>query len=722
LVVRTDAIRAPAIALRLVVVALVAGAGPRSARAAPVFTVVDSIRTETVGTVSERALHTDPLVCNASRRACVMVSFHGDLRDDTNVYTLRLFDAAPGSNAPPRVIFQIRTDSNRPGIGRPRWIAENRLAFVTHGMEGSAELRSVDVATGAVRLEASSSREIVAFSASDGGETLVAALLPPRQPLFPNVQARHSGRVVTDETLSDLITETSSGNPLVATVDKLMIVHRGRTTYVPAPPNVTQYMAQLNGISLSPDGRWLAVQQDRSPTRAPSSWRAFAIPEAYATATGVALVDLKTGAWSAVVNAPGFATAPDQDLVHWSADSSSFAYSTHLPPDLAVEGPRSGDPRTPYLVRFDTRTRRGTILAQGFYEFHRAGMRPGAVVAQRQPYFDRFWPAPGAPSADLYLSASNALVGAAAAKGDSEACVLSLDQSVWSPPVERARCPGGSERVVLEVAPELKSFNLARVEEVEFTDIAGVHRKAGLYVPPGVTGGGRLPLVVQTHGWDPDIFTLDGAASAGYAAQALAAKGYFVVQCTCSASRSDSEEAKEGARNIDALVDALAAKYPIDTERLALVGWSRTGLEVRAAAVSAKHHFRAAVLSDAQADSYIEYLSSFNTPTDYYKRLELAVGGVPIGQGLVDWTRRVSIYGYEGTQTAIRIAAFGPDSLIGAWEDYFILKRLGKAVELVYLPDSAHDPVRPLERLTVQQGSVDWISRWLGPSGAAGGH
>jgi len=47
------------------------------------------------------------------------------------------------------------------------------------------------------------------------------------------------------------------------------------------------------------------------------------------------------------------------------------------------------------------------------------------------------------------------------------------------------------------------------------------------------------------------------------------------------------------------------------------------------------------------------------------------------------------------------------------WEWFAGLSRLDKPVELIYMPDGDHVLVRPLDRLTSQQGNVDWFCFWL---------
>ena len=54
--------------------------------------------------------------------------------------------------------------------------------------------------------------------------------------------------------------------------------------------------------------------------------------------------------------------------------------------------------------------------------------------------------------------------------------------------------------------------------------------RAGLYWPLNYVAGRKYPLVIQTHGWTPDRFWMDGPWTTAFAAQALAGKGFFVLQ------------------------------------------------------------------------------------------------------------------------------------------------------------------------------------------------
>ena len=57
--------------------------------------------------------------------------------------------------------------------------------------------------------------------------------------------------------------------------------------------------------------------------------------------------------------------------------------------------------------------------------------------------------------------------------------------------------------------------------------------------------------------------------------------------------------------------------------------------------------------------------------------------------------------------------ADNPMSLFFEWEWFAGLSRLTKPVDLIYIPDGSHALVKPWERMTSQQGDVDWFCFWL---------
>src|SRR5260370_2682376 len=110
---------------------------------------------------------------------------------------------------------------------------------------------------------------------------------------------------------------------------------------------------------------------------------------------------------------------------------------------------------------------------------------------------------------------------------------------------------------------------------------------------------------------------------------------------------------------------------------------------------------------------YFYYLASQNFMPVAAEDMEALYGGLPFGAGLPSWVRNSPGFNMEKVDTPIRLEANEPVGLTGFWEWFTGLRRLGKPVELIYMPDGAHVLVKPWNRLTSQQSNVDWFCFWL---------
>jgi dipeptidyl aminopeptidase/acylaminoacyl peptidase len=248
------------------------------------------------------------------------------------------------------------------------------------------------------------------------------------------------------------------------------------------------------------------------------------------------------------------------------------------------------------------------------------------------------------------------------------------------------------------------------VNEVSWHTADGEVMKGGLYFPSNYVPGNRYPLVVQTHGWERSEFWYDGPSSAGFAAQSLASLGFMVAQVgDVESSLSTAQEGAAGTEMLDSLIDELDRRGLIDTSRLGVTAWSRTGLFVRYALEHGRHRFGAAALIDSDDGGFLNYLLNPKTVQD---DMEHSIGAPPYGTGLTAWQAHSPTFGLEKVDTPVRLIKLGPH-VLDQWEDWASLRRLGKAVEFIWLPSANHWPIKPKERLEVQQGTVDWMSYWL---------
>ena len=190
-----------------------------------------------------------------------------------------------------------------------------------------------------------------------------------------------------------------------------------------------------------------------------------------------------------------------------------------------------------------------------------------------------------------------------------------LDEGMNTPPRIVAIDPStGRKSLLMDLNPQFQNLALARVEEITWKDSHGNEVKGGLYWPPDYVAGKKYPLVIQTHGWNPDRFWMDGPWTTAFAAQALAGKGFFVLQVPDPDWHIwvTSKEAPRAMAAYEGAIDYLDRRGLIDRNRVGITGFSRTYWYVTYTLTHSKHHFAAAALADGVDYSYFQYMAFSN--------------------------------------------------------------------------------------------------------------
>ena len=108
-----------------------------------------------------------------------------------------------------------------------------------------------------------------------------------------------------------------------------------------------------------------------------------------------------------------------------------------------------------------------------------------------------------------------------------------IDQDVDTPPDLAAtdHTTGRTKRIT-NLNPTLGEKIVERVEHFEWTDRNDRSWKGGLLYPPDYRPDQRYPLVIQTNGYSPAQFLLDGASTmtSAFAARPIASTGIIVLQ------------------------------------------------------------------------------------------------------------------------------------------------------------------------------------------------
>jgi len=158
-------------------------------------------------------------------------------------------------------------------------------------------------------------------------------------------------------------------------------------------------------------------------------------------------------------------------------------------------------------------------------------------------------------------------------------------------------------------------------------------------------------------------------------------------------------------------IDELDRRGLIDRDRVGIIGFSRTAFHVAFTLTHSHYKLRAAVLADGFDGGYMNYLlwkTSESTGVN---------GGQPVGPGLTSWFEKSPAFQVQKVSAAVRLEYYGPLHFLAGWEWFSQSSILDKPVVFVWLPRGTHLLVKPRERMTSQQGSVEWFGRWLLSSG-----
>lgn len=271
--------------------------------------------------------------------------------------------------------------------------------------------------------------------------------------------------------------------------------------------------------------------------------------------------------------------------------------------------------------------------------------------------------------------------------------------------------------VLLDLNPQFKQLCFGKVEEVRWVG-GGTHEfVGGLFLPPNYVPGTRYPLVIQTHGFDPPdsphSFWIDGPFTTAFAAQPLAAKGIVVLQVPDPGPKGTPLEAPLMMETFEQAVDYLDRKGIIDPRHVGIIGFSRTCLYVKYTLTHSRHHFAAAVVADGMDGGYWQYMAYANASPSTAAEFDALVGAPPFGGGLRKWLDYSPGFLLDQVRSPLLIQAIGPSSLLSEWQWFSGLKRLGKSVDLIYLPTGMHVLQKPRDRMVSLQSVVDWFCFWL---------
>ena len=698
--------------MRLLWICIAAG----FAHAAPQrpVTVMDMINMTEIGNPWDAILSKEPATFAPDGRHFVVVTHHGNVAANGNDYSLWLFDTDEVGRAnTPRLVDAVTTQSNDPGISEQRWLDNSSVAFLASEGDKPTVLRSVNIVSGGKTQVVTASTDVVGYDMTPDQRVVAYATRGPVTSPYSDESDR-DGLVISNQFVGNLysgqVWDNGDGDTLPI---KLQIQSGGSWSQLEVTP---KYRPLLSPISLSPDGRRVIVWAWLDKDLLPPQWLQYKSavgPGVYPLAA--LLLDRNTGSCQLLFDAPvAWPKANRPDFV-WTSNSTVVVFDTWLPTDALVSGQ---DPEARYTLEFDAMGHVISRIATGSQQLIHWDQKSQTLV-MRTPTV----------TSDVTHAASAAMVQPQTAyrkravrwqrvappvHSKTENVRVYVDQGYNQPPTLVAQRSSGPKITLLDPNPQFKDLQFGHVSEISFSDANGSRSVGGIYLPPDHRPAQKHPLVIQTHGWLTSQFSIDGMSAAGYAAQALAGRGFVVAQL------QDHDEWEggpdEGARYAamyEGLIGELNARGLINKDRVGILAWSRTGFGVRYTLAFSKQKYAAAALVDSLDISYGAYLafSGANATTRQFD--EALGGGAPFGPGLRSWIDRSPGFHLDQITAPVRLVTFLSPGLLENWEWFTGLRRLGKPVEYLWLRKAAHSPVRPSERYAAQEGNVDWFDFWI---------
>jgi dipeptidyl aminopeptidase/acylaminoacyl peptidase len=266
--------------------------------------------------------------------------------------------------------------------------------------------------------------------------------------------------------------------------------------------------------------------------------------------------------------------------------------------------------------------------------------------------------------------------------------------------------------------PQLDTFALSEMEEVEWQGSDGMPLRGWLLLPPGLAGDAPLPLVVNVHGGPSWQWGNWFHGTWHDWAQALTARGFAVLLPNPRGSTGGGERFESANRSdlggldfedVMLGIDLLIERGVADPERLGIGGWSYGGF-LTAWAVTQTDRFKAAVAGAAVTN----WPSKVGT-TDIRPYNEANFPGPLHETPDALWERSpVRYLKAVNTPTLIVHGEADPRVPVGqGYEFYLGLKAVGVPTELVTYPRQAHAFHERAFQLDLLKRTCDWFEKYL---------
>ena len=667
------------------------------------------------------------------------VFHHGDLASDRVVYELAVYAvkdvkaafAHADSTAEPVRRITLSAASAKlgssSGMNFPRWKGNDAIEFLFN--EGTLPTRvyRYEINTDTLKPLTDEKHDVAGLLYATGGGSIVFIATDPNPPK-PKPKPEYPFARITDAELKSQLFDvrwSQEGGVFNAS-------YRGGVAR-PVTPHFSERSLSFRPW-VSPDGKWAIAVYVGEALLVPKGWKNYE-NSACRLDYRFMLIDIEHGGVRPVFDAPageipakvvpgssgchayiGFGQPPLFDAF-WSADSRHvILLNTSLP----LGENQDERQRLSYVADYDLEADRYSVLepmanTKGVKVWEGSWFDEGKelLITHRTASGD-------AAAGVVYKLKDGRWIGQAAPKEMNKTPELklpfsvTLNESANDPPVMVAS--DGKHSVTLtRPDPALEGVWRARAETVEWQEPGNKTAKGLLMLPRNYFKATRLPLVIQGFSYKPQLFRPDGVTLSAFAAQALVAQGFAVLQIDFayddqSTFQTPQEVAARVAR-IDAAVGMLATKGIVDAARVGLVGFSRSGYSSYYVITHpGRVKVAAAVIFDSITMGYGDYLNF--RAYGGAKIFEKQYGG-SFWKNKKAWLEEAPEFNVDQIQTPVLFSKTGGASLWAVMATVSAFTYCRRPFEYLDYPQGQHQLERPRERVASMQATVDWMNFWL---------
>lgn len=276
--------------------------------------------------------------------------------------------------------------------------------------------------------------------------------------------------------------------------------------------------------------------------------------------------------------------------------------------------------------------------------------------------------------------------------------------------------PGAPPRQLTRFNEAVAALALGKVEPIEWQGPDGWHENGILIYPPDFAPGKKYPLVLAIHG-GPEMASTETFDELG---QLIAAHGYVVFRPNYRGSDNlgnayqmaiVNDTGDGPGRDVMAGLEAVEGRGFVDTNRIAVTGWSYGGY-MTVWLIGHYQVWKTAVTGASLTDWWEDYnLSDFNVQDRYF------LGGSPwVGDRAKAYVEQSPITYASKIRTPTLILSDTGDyrvPITQSYKLYHALRDNGVPTKFIAYPTSGHWPGDPVRSRDIERRWIEWLDQYL---------